>query len=142
MGFWTKLRTLDQLNQLHGGTLPQLLGIEFIGLDDVGLRARMPVDARHVQPFGILHGGASVVLAESVGSLAGWLALPEDQLCVGLEVSASHLAAVRAGDSVTALARPVRLGRTVQVWQIDLTRGDGTQTCACRLTTAVRPVAG
>jgi 1,4-dihydroxy-2-naphthoyl-CoA hydrolase len=102
----------------------------------------MPVDERHVQPFGILHGGANVVLAETIGSFCGLLAVPEGQSVVGVEVNANHLAPVRKGDSVTALCRPIRAGRTLQVWEIEIRRQDGTLTCVSRLTTAVRDATG
>jgi 1,4-dihydroxy-2-naphthoyl-CoA hydrolase len=102
----------------------------------------MPVDERHIQPFGILHGGANVVLSETLGSFCGVMALPEGQAVVGVEVNANHLAAVRKGDRVSALCRAVRLGRTLQVWEIEIRRGDGTLTCVSRLTAAVREAGG
>jgi 1,4-dihydroxy-2-naphthoyl-CoA hydrolase len=98
----------------------------------------MPVDERHVQPFGILHGGASVVLAETLGSYCGLLATSEGFGCVGVEVNANHLAPVMKGDTVTAECRALQLGRTLQVWQIEIRRGDGRLTCVSRLTTAIR----
>ncbi|HYZ34851.1 MAG TPA: hotdog fold thioesterase [Crenalkalicoccus sp.] len=138
MSIWTRPATPEQFAELHEGTLPKLLGIriEEVGPDFV--RAAMPVDERHVQPFGILHGGASVVLAETVGSFAGVMASPEGARVVGVDVNASHLEGVRKGDRVEALCRPLRLGRTVQVWQIEIRRGDGRMSCIARLTTAVR----
>ena len=98
----------------------------------------MPVDERHIQPAGILHGGASVVLAETIGSICGVMALDEGWTVVGLEINANHLAPVLKGDVVEALCRPLQLGRSVQVWQIEIRRGDGRMTCMSRLTTVVR----
>ncbi|WP_135467546.1 hotdog fold thioesterase [Crenalkalicoccus roseus] len=138
MSIWKKPFTQDGFAAAHEGTLPGLLGIRLLEIGPDFVRAEMPVDERHIQPFGILHGGASVVLAETIGSFCGVMALPEGQAVVGAEVSASHLAPVRRGDSVQALCRPLRLGRTLQVWEIALRRGDGALTCVCRLTVAVR----
>ena len=122
----------------HHDTLPTLLGIRFTEFGEDYARATMPVDERHIQPFGLLHGGASVVLAETVGSICGTLVLEEGWTVVGLEVNANHLAPVPIGDSVEALCRPLQLGRSVQVWQIEIRRGDGRLSCVSRLTTAVR----
>lgn len=122
------------------GTLPGLLGIELVEIGADFARAAMPVDRRHIQPHGILHGGGSVVLAETLGSFCGSMAVAEGRTCVGVEVNASHLAPVRDGDRVTAECRALQLGRSIQVWQIELRRGDGTLTCVSRLTTAVREV--
>ncbi|BDG73932.1 hotdog fold thioesterase [Roseomonas fluvialis] len=119
------------------GSLPGLFGIRILEVGEDFLRAEMPVDDRHVQPFGILHGGASVVLAETLGSIASTLTLPEGRRAVGLEVNANHLAAVTKGDVVTATCRPLHLGRTTQVWQTEIRRGDGKLACVSRLTTAV-----
>jgi 1,4-dihydroxy-2-naphthoyl-CoA hydrolase len=101
------------------------------------IRAEMPVDHRHVQPFGLLHGGASVVLAETLGSMASALTLPEDRMAVGLEVNANHVAGVPKGQVVTALCRPLHVGRTTQVWQTEIHRADGRLACVSRLTTAI-----
>jgi 1,4-dihydroxy-2-naphthoyl-CoA hydrolase len=122
----------------HASTLQSLLGIRFVEFGEDFARASMPVDERHIQPFGILHGGASVVLAETIGSICGTLALEEGWSVVGLEVNANHLAAVPKGDAVEALCRPLQLGRSVQVWHIEIRRGDGRLSCVSRLTTAVR----
>jgi uncharacterized protein (TIGR00369 family) len=140
MGIWKRAMPEEAFGERHAATLPGLLGIQLVELGEDYARATMPVDERHIQPFGILHGGASVVLAETIGSVCGTLALEEGWLVVGLEVNANHLAPVRNGDRVEALCRPLQLGRTVQVWQIEIRRGDGTLTCVSRLTTAVREV--
>lgn len=138
MSIWKRNFAPELFRDQHAATLPGLLGIRVTEIGPDFVRAEMPVDERHIQPFGILHGGGSVVLAETVGSYCGLMALPEGQGCVGVEVNASHLAAVRKGDVVTALCRPLRLGRSLQVWEIEIRRGDGTLTCIARLTTAVR----
>lgn len=138
MGIWKKAISPEFFDSFHAGTLPGLLGMRIVEVGPDFVRAVMPVDDRHVQPFGILHGGANVALAETLGSFCGAMAVPEGQAVVGVEVNANHLAPVRKGDSVTALCRPLRLGRGLQVWEIEIRRGDGTLTCVSRLTTAVR----
>ena len=135
---WQQPATPEQFVEHHRETLPGLLGIVLVEIGADFVRAEMPVDRRHIQPHGILHGGGSVVLAETVGSFCGAMAVAAGQTCVGVEISASHLAPVHDGDRVTALCRPLRVGRSLQVWQIDIRRQDGTLTCQCRLTTAAR----
>ncbi|HBK44829.1 MAG TPA: thioesterase [Xanthomonadaceae bacterium] len=130
---------LDALNRLSRGTLIEQLGIEFSGAGDDWLRATMPVDARTRQPYGLLHGGASVVLAETLGSSAGNLCVdPASQMCVGLEINANHLRAARSG-SVTGTARALHLGRSTQVWDILIEDPAGKRVCVSRLTLAVVP---
>jgi 1,4-dihydroxy-2-naphthoyl-CoA hydrolase len=138
VGIWKRTVPAPEFAMRHAESLPGLLGIRVLEVGEDFVRAEMPVDARHIQPAGILHGGASVVLAETIGSFCGTLVLPEGQTCVGVEVNANHLAAVRAGDVVTALCRPLQLGRRLQVWQIEIRRQDGVLACVSRLTTAVR----
>jgi 1,4-dihydroxy-2-naphthoyl-CoA hydrolase len=137
---WKRAVPPELFQDQPAGTMPGLLGIRILEIGADFARAGMPVDARHVQPFGLLHGGASVVLAETIGSICGHLAVPEGQTCVGVEVNANHLAAVRPGDALEALCRPLQLGRSLQVWQIEIRRGDGVLSCVSRLTTAVRPL--
>ncbi len=136
---WRRPASPEAINQVHRGTLPGLLDIEVVAIGPDWLRAEMPVDQRHIQPMGLLHGGASVVLAETLGSVCAFLVQPEGQAAVGVEVNANHLAAVRAGDRVSALVRPLQVGRSIQVWQIEITRGDGRLACVARLTTTARP---
>ncbi|MGQ0800375.1 MAG: hotdog fold thioesterase [Pseudomarimonas sp.] len=122
---------------MSAGSALTALGIEFTELGEDYLRARMPVDARTKQPFGLLHGGASVVLAESLGSMAGNLCLdPERAHAVGLEINANHLRAVTSG-WVTGTARPIHIGRSTQVWDIRIEADDGRLCCISRLTLAV-----
>lgn len=137
MAIWKREATPEAIHARAERTAIGLLGIRITEIGPDWLRATMPVDERHVQPFGLLHGGVSVVLSETLGSTGCTLSLPEGQHCVGLEVNANHLAAVRVGDSVTAECRPLHLGRRTQVWQTEIRRGDGKLACVSRLTCAV-----
>ncbi|MFT4249143.1 MAG: hotdog fold thioesterase [Pseudomonas sp.] len=128
---------IDALNRLSRDTLIEHLGIVFTEAGEDWLRATMPVDARTRQPYGLLHGGASVVLAETLGSSAGNLCVdPSTQLCVGLEINANHLRAATRG-LVTGIARAVHVGRSTQVWDIAIEDEAGRRTCVSRLTLAV-----
>lgn len=130
---------LAQLNRWSEGTLVSTLGIEVVELGDDFLRGRMPVDARTRQPYGLLHGGASVSLAETLGSIAGNLCVdPATHRVVGLEINANHLRAVTSG-YVTGTARPVHVGRSTQVWEIRIEDDAGRLACLSRLTLAVVP---
>ena len=124
--------------ETHGrNTMQGAIGIRISEIGDDFLRGTMPVDARTKQPFGLLHGGASVALAETLGSMAGWMCLPDDgSRCVGLEINANHLQAMRDGE-VTGTARPLHLGRSTQVWEIRITDADDALVCISRLTLAV-----
>ena len=129
---------LHLLRNLNPNTIDKQLGIEFTEIGEDFITAKMPVDHRTHQPFGILHGGASVVLAESLGSVASMLSLadPEKQRAVGLEISANHIRAVREGwvyGRVTAL----HVGRSTHVWEIKITNEAGKLVCVSRLTVAV-----
>ena len=136
MAIWQKTISLDLLNQGALNTAISRLGIEFIEIGDDFVRARVPVNRRTVQPFGLLHGGVSVVLAETLGSSGAYYAAPEGHRAVGLDINANHLRAATAG-WVTGTARPVHRGRTTQVWQIDMTNDAGELTCVSRLTMAI-----
>lgn len=140
MSIWTRDFTAEGFAAAHANTLPGLLGLVLTEVGPDFVRGEMQIDERHIQPYGILHGGGSVVVSETMGSFAGAMAAPEGYRVVGVEVNANHLAPVRKGDRITALCRPIRLGRTLQVWEIELRRGDGTLTCVSRLTTAVQPI--
>ena len=140
MGLWRTQPNIEQLNAIQKNTIGELLDIRFESFDDESLTASMVVDHRTHQPYGLLHGGASVVLAESVGSMAAYLCIdPSKFYCVGLEVNANHLRGVRSG-RVTAVARAIHIGRTTQVWDIRLTNDDGKASCVSRLTMAVVPL--
>ena len=132
---------LAALNAMLAGTAPRSLGIVLTELGDDFLRGTMPVDERTKQPFGLLHGGSSVVLAETLASFAGFLCLdPADKLqSAGLEINANHLRAVSSG-TVTGTARPIHLGRTTQVWEIRLEDERGRPTCIARMTAAIIPM--
>lgn len=136
MSIWKKAFTLDSLNQTSVNTLVEHLGIEYCDFDDNSLSAMMPVDSRTHQPLGMLHGGASVVLAETLGSLAANMCVDEGKYCVGLDINANHVRAVRSG-IVKGTAKPVHLGATTQVWQIEITEERGRLVCTSRLTMAV-----
>lgn len=133
---WQREVTLEQLNTMSHNTLVEHLGIEFTRVSVDELEATMPVDKRTRQPFGLLHGGASVVLAETLGSIAGYLSSTGEQKVVGLEVNANHLRSVRAG-RVRGLCRAIHIGCRHQVWQIDIYDSEGRLCCTSRLTTAV-----
>lgn len=133
---WKQTISVDILTAVHVNTSVAHLGIEFLEVGDDFLRARAPVDSRTRQPMGILHGGVSVVLAETLGSCGAAFALPPGIQAVGLDINANHLRAVSEG-WVTGTARPVHIGRTTQVWQIDLTNDDGQLTCVSRITMAI-----
>jgi uncharacterized protein (TIGR00369 family) len=128
--------TVADLNALSEGTAMRPLGIEFTEIGPDYVRATMPVDARTRQPYGLLHGGASVLLAETLGSTAGGLCTGPDQGVVGIEINANHLAGVREG-IVTGTARPLHIGRSTQVWEIRIEDGRGRLACVSRLTLAV-----
>jgi uncharacterized protein (TIGR00369 family) len=112
------------------------MGIEFLEIGASHLRARMPVDARTRQPMGILHGGASVTLAETLGSVAAVLCLPEGRVAVGLEINANHIRAARTG-WVTGLCTPVHVGRSTHVWQIEIRDEAERLVCTSRITMAI-----
>lgn len=132
---------LEAITRAGQGCMPGHLGIVFTAIGDDWLEATMPVDARTHQPFGRLHGGASVALAETVASVAGSLVVnPAEKLVVGLEINANHLRPVRDG-LVTARATAEALGRTTQVWTIRITEEKGKLVCLSRITLAVIAVA-
>ncbi|WP_407291012.1 hotdog fold thioesterase [Stutzerimonas zhaodongensis] len=140
MGIWQQQPDLEQLNASRAGTIVELLDIRFEAVDDDSMTASMVIDSRTHQPYGLLHGGASVVLAETVGSMASYHCIDSSRFyCVGLEVNANHLRALRTG-RVTAVCRPVHLGRSSHVWDIRLAGDDGKPSCISRLTVAVVPI--
>ncbi len=131
--------TTDDLNKLSANTMSERIGIEITEVGDNFLRGRMPVDSRTTQPYGILHGGASAALAETLGSIAGTLLLdPEKEFCVGMEINANHVKSVRSG-YVYGKATPIHIGRKTHVWEIRIEDGDGKLVCISRLTLAVIP---
>ena len=139
MSMWTTLPDLAYLNAMRKNSICEVLDITFDAFDDNSITASMVVDHRTHQPFGLLHGGASVVLAETLGSMASYMCIdPKKSYCVGLEVNANHLRGVRSG-TVTGTARPLHVGRSTQVWEIRIEDEAGRLVCISRLTLAVVP---
>ncbi|MCL5033715.1 MAG: hotdog fold thioesterase [Bacteroidetes bacterium] len=131
--------TIEFVNQLNGNTMGEQIGIEITEIGSDYLRGRMPVDKRTIQPYGILHGGASAALAETLGSIAGTLVLdPDKEFCVGLEINANHIRSVREG-FVYGTARPIHIGGRTQVWEIRIEDERQSLVCISRLTLAVLP---
>jgi 1,4-dihydroxy-2-naphthoyl-CoA hydrolase len=130
--------TLEQLNESSKGNMVGFLGIVFTEISESYICAKMPVDERTKQPMGLLHGGASVVLAESIGSIASWMTLenPEKQAAVGIEINANHIKSAREG-FVYAKCTPLKIGRTLHIWDIKITDEKGDLVCVSRLTTAI-----
>ncbi|MCW3464315.1 hotdog fold thioesterase [Chitinophaga nivalis] len=135
---WHSLQvSLDQLNEMNSSTMAEHLEMEFTEIGPDYLKMMMPVDKRTHQPYGLLHGGASVALAETVGSMASALIIdPEKQICVGMEINANHVRGVKSG-YVHACARPLHIGASSHVWDIRLTDDQHKLVCVSRLTVAV-----
>ena len=136
MRIWKQPISVEQLTAIHKDTAPAHLGIEFLEVGDDFIRGRVPVDTRTRQPYGLLHGGVSVVLAETLGSCGAAFSCPEGFRAVGLDINANHLRGATAG-WVTGVTRPVHIGRSTQVWQIELSNDAGELTCVSRITMAV-----
>ncbi|HHX8312216.1 TPA: hotdog fold thioesterase [Vibrio diabolicus] len=137
MSIWKKPVSIEILNATSKNTLIEHLQIEYTDFTDDSLTATMPVCNFTHQPLGMLHGGASVVLAETLGSLAANFSVDEGSYCVGLDINANHVRAMRSGH-VIGTAKPVHLGVSTQVWQIDITDERGRLVCTSRLTIAVK----
>ncbi len=138
---WFREYQLHEIQQQpDANNVGSLLGIEFIEIGPDYLVGKMPVDDRHRQPAGLLHGGVSVVLAETLGSIASYLCIDTSQYtCVGLEVNANHLAPVKGGH-VRAVCSPIRVGRTTHVWDIRISNDAGKLSCVSRLTVSIIPL--
>lgn len=129
--------TVEELNKMSANTLMQQLGIEFTEIGADFIKAKMPVDRRTHQPFGLLHGGASISLAETLGSVASMCLIDVGtQFCVGLEINANHLKGVRNGH-VEGVVRPLHLGKSTHVWEIKINNEKEELICISRLTMAV-----
>lgn len=128
--------SLDSIQQMSKNSMVAFLGIEFTDIGKHHLSARMPVNEKTKQPFGLLHGGASVVLAETLGSVASMLVLPKGKVPVGLEINANHLKSVREG-FVTGKATPIHIGKRTHVWSIEITNEEDQLICVSRMTIAV-----
>jgi 1,4-dihydroxy-2-naphthoyl-CoA hydrolase len=139
MSIWKQEPDLARINAWSANTMMELLGIRITAIGDDWLQGTMPVDHRTHQPYGLLHGGASVVLAETLGSTAAMLTLdPDKEIAVGLDINANHIRGVRSG-LVTGTAKVLHLGRTTQVWEIRIENEEGALVCISRLTMAVVP---
>jgi uncharacterized protein (TIGR00369 family) len=137
MAIWTKTYTLEEVQQRGMGTMVEHIGITITELGDNFLKGTMPVDHRTVQPMNILHGGASVALAETLGSLAANLVVDSSRkYCVGLDINANHIRAAKRG-LVTGIAKPLHIGSSTQVWGIEIVDEDDRLVCISRLTMAV-----
>ena len=129
--------TPEFINSLSKGTMAERIGIEITEIGGDYIKGKMPVDSRTVQTYGILHGGASAALAETLGSVAGMITLDhEKEFCVGLEINANHIRSVRHG-YVTGTARPLHIGSRTQVWEINIENESAQLTCVSRLTLAI-----
>lgn len=139
MAIWKQSIDLDRINAWNRNTLVEHLGMRVTAIGEDRVTGTMPVDARTLQPFGLLHGGASVALAESLGSLAANLTLDADrEMAVGLDINANHVRAATSG-LVTGTATPLHLGRSTQVWEIRIVDDGDRLVCISRLTMAVVP---
>jgi len=142
MSLWKQPTDLARLNGWSANTMMEALGIRITAVGDDWLAGSMPVDQRTHQPYGLLHGGASVALAETLGSTAAMLTLdPERELAVGLDINANHIRGVRSG-TVTGTAKALHIGRTTQVWEIRIENEEGALVCISRITMAVIPARG
>lgn len=137
MAIWFKKFTVDDLNQRGKNTMADFLGIHFTAIGEDTLTATMSATPRIKQPLGIVHGGANVVLAETIASTGANLVVDIDKFyCVGLEINANHIRPVTEG-LITGITRPIHIGRTTQIWLIDMYNEAGKQTCVSRMTASV-----
>ena len=136
MPIWKQPISVDILQDISKGTATEHLAIEFLEVGDDFIIARIPVDHRTIQPYGLLHGGVSVALAETLGSCGAAFCVPEGFRTVGLDINANHLKGASSG-WVTGTTHPVHIGRSTQVWAIELKNDAGELTCVSRITMAV-----
>lgn len=129
--------TPEQVQIASKNTMAAHLGIEFLEISNTVVKAKMPVDQRTIQPFKILHGGASVVLAETLGSIAAYMNIDEEKyIPVGLDINANHIRAVRKG-FVYGETKPLHIGRSTHVWEIKITDEDDKLVCISRITMSI-----
>lgn len=128
---------VDWFLQQQGENMGTTIGIKFLKISREEMIAEMPVDERTVQPFRILHGGASVALAETLSSIGAWTNIPETKTAVGIEINANHHRGVKEGGKVTATSTPLQLGRTIHVWETTVTDERGKLVCTSRCTLAI-----
>ncbi len=139
MSIWRQDLTVQDMNALNKGTMGEFMGIDFIEIGEDYLIAEMPVEDKVKQPFGLLHGGASVALAETVGSVASWAIVNADRFIgVGIEINANHLKAVTHG-KVKCICKGVKTDGKLHIWDIRLYNALGELSCICRFTTMVVP---
>jgi 1,4-dihydroxy-2-naphthoyl-CoA hydrolase len=137
MAIWYRKPTIENLRDRSKGTLVERIGIEFLEIGEDYIKAKMPVDKRTIQPYGILHGGASLVLAETLGSVAATLCVDtKKERCVGLEINANHVRSVSTG-YVYGVTKPIHTGRTTHIWEIIICDPKDNLVCVSRLTLAV-----
>jgi len=138
MSIWFKDYTIETLDGMRNANMATHIGFEFVEVGADFLKGRLPVDYRTTQPFGILHGGASCVLSETLGSVAAWMTInTQTHRAVGLEINANHIRAVTEG-AVIGMCQPLHTGRRTQVWQTDVTEeSTGKRVCVSRLTVAI-----
>ena len=137
MAIWFEQPTKDEAGKMQKGTLMETLDIQIIDLGEDYISGAMPVDHRTVQPYGILHGGASVALAETLGSLAAHLVVDSSKyFTVGMEVNANHLRPATKG-RVTGTAKPIHIGKSSHVWGIEIKNDEGKMVCISRITMAI-----
>lgn len=135
---WFDKYTVEHLNTKRNDNMAGNIGIEFLEIGPDFIKARMPVDERTKQAFGILHGGASCVLSETLGSVAAWMCIdPSKQMAVGVEINANHIRPVSEG-FVTGICKPVQVGRSIHVWNTEIYKDDGKLSCVSRLTVAIK----
>lgn len=140
MSIWHKVYSTDELNNLSRDSMVEHLDIRFEEIGPDYLKASMPVDRRTIQPLKMLHGGASVVLAETLGSVAATMCVqPDTYFCAGVEINANHIRPVREG-RVTGITRPIHIGRSTHVWEIKIYDKRDQLVCISRMTLAVKPV--
>ena len=139
MTIWKGDITTQMINKLNEKTLGQFFDINFVEVGNDFLKATMPVSEKTKQPFGLLHGGASVALAETIGSVASWCVVNRDVFMgVGIEINANHIKAVTNG-IVTATCKPIKIGGKIHIWEIKITDEQDELCCICRFTTMIVP---
>jgi 1,4-dihydroxy-2-naphthoyl-CoA hydrolase len=137
MAIWHLKPTIENLKDRSKGTLVEHIGIEFLEIGEDYITAKMPVDKRTIQPYGILHGGASLVLAETLGSVAATLCVDtKKERCVGMEINANHVRSVSSG-FVYGVTKPIHVGRTTHIWEIKILDQEDNLVCVSRLTLAI-----
>ena len=140
MSIWFDTYTLETLNGQRNANMAGHLGIEFTEIGDDYLKARMPVNKKTLQAFGILHGGASCVLSETLGSVAAWMCIdPIQRRAMGIEINANHIRPVTDG-FVTGICKPIQVGRSIHIWNTEIFRDDEKLSCVSRLTVAIKEI--